>query len=62
MEAFAILKAIEVRRAEGLDISVAVIKGISDVGDEHAQDGKNKSQFAASANAMKVAITLMNNI
>ncbi len=59
MEAFAVLKAVQLRRAEGLSLSVAVIKGISDVGDENAQIGKDAAQRAATENAMRVACTLL---
>lgn len=62
MEAYAVLKAVQLRRAEGLDVAVSVIKGISDVGDENAQEGKDAAQRTATKNAMTVACALLRSL
>ncbi len=59
MEAFAVLKAIAKQREEGVETRVAVIKGISDLGDDKAQVNKTQSQALATRNALTVVVTLL---
>lgn len=59
MEAYAVLKAVQLRRLEGQDLAVSVIKGISDFGDENAQIEKGEAQMRATTNAMQVACKLL---
>lgn len=59
MESFAVIKAVQARRNEGLNVAVSIIKGISDSGDEGAQIGKNEAQRVATTNAMTVADKLL---
>lgn len=62
MEAFAVYKEVFKLRSLGWDGAVSVIKGISDVGDENAQDGKDVSQRLATSNAAKVVLRLLQEI
>lgn len=62
MEAYAVLKEIKKYHDEGRSFNYAVIKGISDMGDENAQVNKNESQKKATANATTVIITLLKNV
>ena len=59
MEAFAVLKAIAKQRDEGFDARVAIIKGISDLGDESAQNEKVLTQKVATKNALTVVLKLL---
>ena len=59
MEAYAVFKTARHLRDEGLDVSVSIIKGISDVADERAQDNKTNAQMRAARNAMRVACILL---
>lgn len=62
MEAFAVFKALFARRAEGIDVGVAVVKGISDLGDTNAQTNKHETQRTATKNAMQVVSTLLEKL
>ena len=62
MEAFAVFKALFTHRAEGVDVGVGVIKGISDLGDAHAQTNKEETQRTATKNAMQVVATLLERL
>jgi nucleoside phosphorylase len=62
MDAFSVFKALFNLRAEGYDGGLAVVKGISDFGDEDAQSDKRNKQRAATKNAMDVVATLLRNL
>lgn len=59
MEALAVYKELWRLRERGSDVSILVVKGISDLGDEHAQDGKSESQHRATGNAATVVLKLL---
>jgi nucleoside phosphorylase len=58
-EAFAVYKALFRLRSSGIGLSVSVIKGISDLGDEHAQTNKAETQRAATTNAASVVLKFL---
>ncbi len=62
METFAVYKELFRLRTYGWQGSVSVIKGISDVGDENAQIGKEKSQRLATKNAATVIMQFLNEV
>ncbi|WP_082674701.1 response regulator [Thiohalocapsa sp. ML1] len=55
MESFAIFKAFHNCRIENGSVSIAVVKGISDLGDSAAQEDKETRQMLATSNSMTVA-------
>ena len=59
MEAFMVYKELFRMRSAGLDVSVSVVKGISDVGDETAQVDKDETQRVATANAATVVVKFL---
>ena len=56
------LKAMAKLHAEGVETRIAVIKGISDLGDENAQHNKDQTQKEATTNALKVFVTLLRHL
>lgn len=62
MEAFSVFKALFNLRTEGSDVGLAVVKGISDLGDQDAQSDKRNKQRMATTNAMSVVATLLQNL
>jgi len=55
-EAFSVYKEVFRMRSAGRQLSVSVVKGISDVGDEGAQVNKEETQRKAAANAALVVL------
>lgn len=62
MEAYAVYKEVARMRERGRQISALVVKGISDLGDEQAQEGKETTQAMATGNAARVVLTLLREV
>ena len=62
MEAYAVYRELARMRARGRQVAALVIKGISDLGDEQAQEGKEVTQVEATKNAAQVVLTLLREV